>query len=324
MARKFSIYGTDDKAGIGLLNERSRQAASSDRSEIRQIPADQLHENALNHALSMTDLAPLKDSIAEIGLQQPLVVAREGDAASPMYRILSGHRRFRALKELQQEGRISYQLFPCIVKELSQIDLPISDGAKEKYAVATTNIENRTQTFSDRIALLRMMIDVYQELKATRAPETVDGRRAFLTRRLHLSGTQIQDLLYIDQHIIPEVREQLDRNALTLTTALEWAHLDAAQQAERLRDAENPQSAEAGRTGDAETISETETDHAEDSEDGTLTAGDVAELAARLTAVAERTDWAHLSARKRQSMLHAAERLRRNLEQIERAARRSK
>lgn len=233
----FSIYGTGSaKAGEGLLSSVSQQANVSDRSSIQQIPAAQLRVNALNQAMSMDDLAPLKDSIAEIGLQQPLVVTRDqpDDSGAPTYRILSGHRRFRALCELQDEKRIPYNLIPCIVKDLDQVELPISTEAKEKYAISTTNIENRTQTFSDRVALMHMMIDVYRELKAVRAPETIDGRRAFLAKRLKLSGTQIQDLLYIDKNIVPEGRALLDDGQMTLTTALALAHLPPDAQRTKL------------------------------------------------------------------------------------------
>lgn len=237
--RNFSIYSDSgkpakpDSAGTGLLNEVSRQARVSDRSSIQQIPAELLHANRLNESMSMADIEPLKDSIAEVGLQQPIVVARETapDASGEtMYRILSGHRRYRALCELQQEGRISYNLIPCVVKDLTQIDLPISEEAKEKYAISTTNIENRNQTFSDRIALLRMMMDVYAELKAVQSPETMNGRRAFLVKRLKLSGTQIQDLLFVDKNIVPEVRAKLDAGEMTLAAALELAHRDPEQQ----------------------------------------------------------------------------------------------
>ena len=227
---KFTIYGGSaaaGKAGEGLMSEVSRKANVSDRSAIQQIPYDQLVENKLNEEMSMGNIAELKDSIADVGLQQPLVVTKDGENR---YRILSGHRRFRALKELLTEGRIQYNLFPCVVKEFDRIELPISEAAKEKYAIATTNIENRNQTFSDRIALLRMMMDVYQELKAVHSEETVNGRRAFLAKRLKLSGTQIQDLLFIDKNIIPEIRGLLDAGEITLAVALDAAHLPPEEQ----------------------------------------------------------------------------------------------
>lgn len=65
MSKKtFSIYGTGPaKAGEGLLSSVSQQANVSDRSSIQQIPATQLHANALNQTMSMDDLAPDRKSV---------------------------------------------------------------------------------------------------------------------------------------------------------------------------------------------------------------------------------------------------------------------
>lgn len=323
MSKKtFSIYGTGPaKAGEGLLSSVSQQANVSDRSSIQQIPATQLHANALNQTMSMDDLAPLKDSIAEIGLQQPLVVTRDAPDASgtPTYRILSGHRRFCALCELQAEKRIPYNLIPCIVKDLAQVELPISAEAKEKYAISTTNIENRTQTFSDRVALMHMMIDVYHELKAVKSPETIAGRRAFLAKRLKLSGTQIQDLLYIDKNIVPEGRALLDDGQMTLTAALALAHQSPEDQRAKLRfDRESA----AYAAEHAHILPKDQTPQAEDmNADGEwtpmLTRDLLANLGARFTSLAELLDVENLSDRQREIYAGYAARVNRMLTKME-------
>lgn len=298
---KFTIYSGSSapKAGEGLMNEVSRKANVSDKSAIQQLPYTQLIENKLNEEMSIRDISTLKDSIADIGLQQPLVVTRDGE---DRYRILSGHRRYRALRELLEEGRIAYNLFPCVVKEFDRIELPISDVAKEKYAIATTNIENRDQTFSDRIALLRMMIDVYDELKAVRSEETINGRRAFLAKRLKLSGTQIQDLLFIDKNIVPEVRELLDDGQITLATALELAHLPAEQQLVALQKAREEK-------GTLKTIARQDAAEAKEAvkaqieekraESAAISRTALETTAWRLTQIAEKMEFEKLSERKR-------------------------
>lgn len=298
---KFTIYSgsSAQKAGEGLMNEVSRKANVSDKSAIQQLPYEQLIENKLNEEMSMSDIEALKDSIADVGLQQPLVVTRDG---ADRYRILSGHRRYRALRELLTEGRISYNLFPCVVKDFDRIELPISDEAKEKYAIATTNIENRDQTFSDRIALLRMMIDVYNELKAVRSEETINGRRAFLAKRLKLSGTQIQDLLFIDKNIVPEVRGLLDDGQITLATALELAHLPAEQQTAALAKAQEQKTAlkTVAKQDAAAAKQEAEAQAAEKRAAEAEVSRVALETAAwRMNQIAEKTDFEKLSERKR-------------------------
>ena len=78
-----------------------------------KIPTDQLHTNPVNSEIYReTDVLDLVNSISEVGLLQPLVVI-------PDRTIISGHRRFSAIRSLGWED------VDCEIKEIpeDQIDL---------------------------------------------------------------------------------------------------------------------------------------------------------------------------------------------------------
>lgn len=103
-------------------------------SQIKLINMNQIEENKLNNRSMSEDLVDcLVDSIRYIGLQSPLVVyKRKNDG---MHVILSGHKRFQALKKLGKNG--SFQV-PCNV-----VDEPI-DEVDEREKLAQNNICRRT------------------------------------------------------------------------------------------------------------------------------------------------------------------------------------
>ena len=71
---------------------------TSDAMNIVQIPLTLIDSNEENF-YTVDDVTELKDSIELIGLKQPLIVL----PADGRYRLIAGHRRFKALLELNRE-----------------------------------------------------------------------------------------------------------------------------------------------------------------------------------------------------------------------------
>ena len=70
--------------------------------DLQHIPLDQLKVSTLNmrHARKAPDVSDILPSIRARGVQQPLLVRKNGKG----YEIVAGRRRFFSLKQIAKEG----------------------------------------------------------------------------------------------------------------------------------------------------------------------------------------------------------------------------
>ena len=80
--------------------------------DLQHIPLDQLKVSALNmrHARKAPDVSDILPSIRARGVQQPLLVRKNGKG----YEIVAGRRRFFSLKAIAKEGG-EIDPVPCAV-----------------------------------------------------------------------------------------------------------------------------------------------------------------------------------------------------------------
>lgn len=104
MAKKFDM-GDFAKALAQPVSE-----SGTERAQIEYIDIDLL-ESDPNNFYRLNDIPELADSIATIGLQQPIRV-RDGENGHVV--IVSGHRRAAAIRLLLEDGRVDLREVPCI------------------------------------------------------------------------------------------------------------------------------------------------------------------------------------------------------------------
>nr|DAI28323.1 MAG TPA: chromosome partitioning protein [Caudoviricetes sp.] len=104
MAKKFDM-GDFAKALAQPVSE-----SGTERAQIEYIDIDLLDSDP-NNFYRLNDIPELADSIATIGLQQPILV-RDGKNGHVV--IVSGHRRAAAIRELVAGGRTDLRDVPCI------------------------------------------------------------------------------------------------------------------------------------------------------------------------------------------------------------------
>ena len=103
------------------------------KTEIKGVDINLLYETPLQ-SFEMDEIPELKQSIRLYGLLTPLTVCMDDGGKCE---VLSGNRRYRAIKELRQEKVIKgYDEIPCMV--LSGLS-----EAKKGLIVETTNIDVR-------------------------------------------------------------------------------------------------------------------------------------------------------------------------------------
>lgn len=104
MAKKFDM-GDFAKALAQPVSE-----SGTERAQIEYIDIDLLDSDP-NNFYRLNDIPELADSIATIGLQQPILV-RDGENGHMV--IVSGHRRTAAIRLLLKDGRADLREVPCI------------------------------------------------------------------------------------------------------------------------------------------------------------------------------------------------------------------
>lgn len=93
------------------------------------LQMDAIYANPLNQrSMDEEEINIMKESILEVGLLHPLTVYKEGENR---YVLISGHKRFEALKRIGRKGNATVQ---CTI-----VDKP-SDASKEAEMMARANV----------------------------------------------------------------------------------------------------------------------------------------------------------------------------------------
>lgn len=150
----------------GLFNLDSLNEAT--KGTIHKIDIEQIEENKLNSLYSQDDIDGLKDNIKEFQLSQPLVVKKIGNN---MYRLISGHRRLKACKQLFAEGELLYFFnkefngcVPCIFDEKEYVN-----EDDELLAIISSN--------SQRILSKKERKQIYEALQAIYDHKCANGEK---------------------------------------------------------------------------------------------------------------------------------------------------
>lgn len=104
MAKKF------DMGDFAKVLAQPVSESGTGRAQIEYIDIDLLDSDP-NNFYRLNDIPELADSIATIGLQQPILV-RDGENGHVV--IVSGHRRAAAIRLLLEDGRTDLREVPCI------------------------------------------------------------------------------------------------------------------------------------------------------------------------------------------------------------------
>ena len=211
-----------------LLNERSKAAAVERENEPHT--ADGMEQLTLD----VYDLIPsqenfystqyindLKQSIAIVGLLQPLLVERDGDK----FRIVAGHRRRLACMALVEDGLEQFRRVPCVTRAveeegtvktiLDRLALIFANGFREKSDWEKMEETLRTEAL---IAELRKEVEV-------------EGRTRWITAEFTgITEAQIGRYKSIKNNLCPELMQAFKAKRLGVSTAYELSGLSVDYQ----------------------------------------------------------------------------------------------
>ena len=171
-----------------------------DTMEIVQIPLEKIDPNEKNF-FTVDDVQDLAESIQVNGILQPLNVVRAGER----YRIIAGHRRFKAA------GIAGLKEVPAII-------LPDMSESMEWFVLIKTNTTTRELTHAEKTeAAIRMkkhLVQMKQEgVKIT-------GRlREIVAEQMEISKSEIARMEVIDKNLIPEAKRLWRENSINPSVA---------------------------------------------------------------------------------------------------------
>lgn len=215
--KKFSLHADDEEyndVGKSMALFQSEQSYS-----MQFIPVDKIVVNELNSMFAQTEIEKLKLSIIDIGLEHNLVVLRDGDE----YRLISGERRYRAIKMILEENP-EYPAFaagiPC--KVISGID-----KVEEEIRLIRANTDIRELSQEERRQAVLRLLQLYKIRKQNGDISAVQRQ---LAEDLNLSLRQVQRYAATEK-LGPELDKLVKDGVIRLEDAARYAVLELDLQA---------------------------------------------------------------------------------------------
>lgn len=204
-----------------MLNKDTSMAAAPVKDHtIERISYSKLVPSEDNF-YSMQEIEELKTAIELAGrVLNNLVVTPLEDGK---YKILSGHRRHRAVGMLLDEGKTEYEFLPCSVEQIDDTDRAV----REQVLLIAANSQ-REKTTWDKLEEVRRMRDLQRQAKAERG---LNGRvRDLVARSLNISSSRVAKYDSILNNLISPLMEEIKADNLPISTAYELSKLNTEQQ----------------------------------------------------------------------------------------------
>lgn len=195
--------------------------SKSNTTEITMVPISQIRTNKFNF-YKVEDVTDLAESIKLNGLLAPLDVFAQDDG---QYRLFSGHRRFKALRELHEASNFKdWVKIPCIVYEDPK------DEAKEELMLIHANSTGRVLSPYETSQQAKRIKALLVQLKQNGTD--LPGRmRDIVAEELKISASKLARLEAIGKNLLfPGWAECWQKNIIGESIAYEISQLSKAEQ----------------------------------------------------------------------------------------------
>lgn len=220
---------------IDVLNQKSKEGIEEKpkaRFRTKDIDIYNIYANEDN----ISDQNGIDEKAAEIkllGLLQPLEVMYEPNQNGEEYKLIGGERRWRALKKLVEEENLQeFREATCHIRK------PRNKN-EEVIEICISNSYRRVSTEKE-LERIQMLMDALADAK-TKGEQIMgydlqSGRlRDIAAKITGKKPTQIANAMSINNNLIPELRELLERQEISFSTAVEIAGLEEDEQEEIYR-----------------------------------------------------------------------------------------
>lgn len=224
MATGFTVMDALNKNSKAGIDESPRA-----RFRTKDISVFKMYRNKLNF-YDLADIEELAGDILMYGLKQNLEVVYEPNEQGE-YRIVAGERRWLALKHLAGQGYKDFEIATCKLttpqdEDEEQVEIIIANAYRTKSVKDIIEEEQRLKA-----CLERMKADG----KKIKGYDLQSGRlRDVISSMLKMSKTKIAQVESISNNLIPEFREELNKERFTFSAAYELSGMSAEKQQEAL------------------------------------------------------------------------------------------
>lgn len=195
------------------IASRVNNINNTDDGFVQEVDIDLLVPSE-NNFYGIREIEELAESIKEYGLMHNVVVRKRNDGK---YEILSGERRFRALRE------IDYKKVPCrIVKDdVTELDAEVM--------LIQANMQQRELNLHEKMQGIKRLQEIYTEKR--KSGEKLQGKtRDLIGKHLGISGVQVGRYQKIDKDLIEPLKEKLNSEDITVTQAHTLSSLTESEQ----------------------------------------------------------------------------------------------
>lgn len=198
-------------------------AAKPRSMEITQIPIQMIDVNWKNFYNVDWQEADLAESIQVSGLLTPLGVVAKDDGR---YKLISGHRRLRALKRLhdsEPDGRERWATVPCVIYETPE------DADREELMLIHANAQ-RVKSGPELTKEAQKTTEILTRMKET-GVELPGRMRDRVAEALKISSTRLARLEAIEHNLTyPGWRQKWEKEEITEAVAYRLSQLDYSEQ----------------------------------------------------------------------------------------------
>ena len=216
-----------------LLSEVVEQAQSE---QIVYIDIDELELNPKNF-YGLRDIDTLAGLIAVSHLIEPLTVIKNSE--TDKYRIISGHRRYSAVKKLLEEGVYTERKLPCIVKKYVKVKIEQENGETIEFdeesvemlnLIAANRGQREERTLEEKLQEIKYLEKFakaiyHQKRRGSRGR----FRNFFAEEVLNISAAQLKRMNMLSK-LTDKVKAALDEKKISESVGLELSGLTEAEQ----------------------------------------------------------------------------------------------
>ena len=215
---------------MDMLNKNSRPVDDESpkaRFRTKDISIYKIYRNEMNF-YKVADIEELKNNILMNGLQQPLELV-EKPCEDGEYRIVSGERRWEALKALVAEGHKEFEIATCKLAtpqddDEEQIEIISANAYRTKRVADIVEEEKRLKASLERMRAAGRKIKGY-DLDSGRLRDTVAAM-------MGVSRTKVAQIESVTNNLLPELREALNKELITFSAAYELSGMPEEKQRE--------------------------------------------------------------------------------------------
>lgn len=207
--------------GLKGIADRVNKIDAQKNFNLMEIDIEKLVPSS-NNFYGIREIEELAESIKESGLMHNLVVRKIEDGN---YEILSGERRYRALKQL------GFKKVPCQVKEIAELDGEI--------LLIQANSKQRELTHIEKMKGIERLKELYKQKKANGEEIPKGKTRDIIGKDIGLSGVQVGRYMKVSEKLIDPLKDKLEEGNITLTQADTLSNLHKEEQQVILKEIDN-------------------------------------------------------------------------------------